>query len=69
MADISSETHIALMEQDIAAQKAIVSALEKRIEAMEIERSKLLIWGILTLGGIVSALVVWIASFVKDHLK
>ena len=57
------------MEQDMAAQKVTIFALEKRIEAMEIERSKLLIWGILTLGGIVSALVVWIGSFVKDHLK
>jgi len=65
----SSETNILLMKAEMATRRQAFEALERRVAAMESDRSRLLLWGVMTLGGMVLALVAWIVSFAKVAIK
>lgn len=69
MVERSAETHIALMEADILSIKERQSAQDLEIERLSSERNRALLWGVITLGGFVVALLAAIAGFLKDHIK
>lgn len=69
MIEMTPETHIALIEKDVLNMKADQARMEKAVAVLQAERDKALLWGVITLGGMVISLVAWIASFAKDHIK
>lgn len=76
MAAISTETHIALLEEKQKAMEAHLQATDRDIVeanalilALQAERTSALKWGILTLGAAVLAMGSWIFNFLMGHVK
>ena len=69
MPEMSPETHIALIEKDVLNMKADQARIEKALATLQTERDKTLVWGVITLGGMVVSMGAWIINFAKDHFK
>jgi hypothetical protein len=69
MADMTQETHIALLERDVGNLRSELDEMRAEILALQGERDRALKWGIATLGAMVLTLGGFIVNFLKDHLK
>jgi hypothetical protein len=59
----------ALLEYKLEAFEKHQEVTDKRVKALEDERNKALIWGIIALGGAFLGLASWVFNFFTGHLK
>lgn len=62
MPDHTTEVDIAVLQQQVIAIKEKQAADHKALEALQKDRDRALIWGIIVLGSTVISLAAWIAK-------
>lgn len=66
MPDHSTEVDIAVLQQQVIAIKEKQAADHKALEALQNDRDRALVWGVIVLGSTVISLAAWI---VKNVLR